>query len=161
MKKKKREKFWFENAEENKADSFSLDRNINKLMKQMISPMRLRIRMPEMRRLENRRLPIDISERPDKLLLRADLPGFKKEDIKLKVTPRTIDITAQKKVDKVNQRENFFRRERSSGSIRRAFRLPFEIKPEFVKAKMENGILKIEMPKLNIRKKKEKEVKIK
>lgn len=116
--------------------------------------------MPKMKLEFARTIPIDIAESEKELILRAELPGFNKDEIKLKVTPNTIDISAEKKKISIDKGETFYRQERSYGSARRVMALPAEVKTEGVKAKFENGILEAVMLKKEVKKKEEKEVKV-
>lgn len=104
-----------------------------------------------------RTIPIDLSETDGELMAKADLPGFSKEEIKLKVTDNSIEISAEKKKQTIQREKNFFRQERSYGAIKRVMALPYAVKPEETKAKFENGVLAITMPKAE--KKKVKEIK--
>jgi len=100
-------------------------------------------------------IPIDLSETDGELMAKADLPGFSKEEIKLKVTENTIEISAEKKKQTVQKEKNFFRQERSYGAIKRTMALPYAVKPDESHAKFENGVLAITMPKADRKKAKE------
>lgn len=104
--------------------------------------------------------PVDISETEDELIIKADLPGFKKEEVAIKATENTIEISAQKKETKKEKTETMFRAERKFGVLRRAFTLPVEVLPETARATMEDGVLEIRFKKAKP-KKKVKEIKIK
>jgi HSP20 family protein len=103
---------------------------------------------------------IRMAETDNELILRAELPGFSKDEIKLKVTPTTVDISAEKKKVSIEKGDQYFRQEKAYGSARRVVPLPMEVKTEGVKAKFENGILDVVMPKKEVKKKEEKEVKV-
>ncbi len=103
--------------------------------------------------------PIDLAETDDELILRADLPGFDKDNLKIRITDNTIDITAQKKEEKKEISERMYRRERSMGSLRRFLTLPVEVNPDEVEAKFDKGVLTVRMKKKKV--KKGKEIKIK
>jgi len=92
------------------------------------------------------------------LILRAEIPGFSKDDIKLKVTPETFFISAEKRKQSLERDRDFFRAEKGFSSVSRIVNLPEEVKTEGVKAKFENDILEVVMQKKEI--KKEKEVKV-
>lgn len=91
--------------------------------------------------------PVDVAETDDELVIKADLPGFEKADVAIRVTENTIDIAAQHKQKKIEQKENYFRAERSMGALRRYLALPAEVNPDTAKAKMENGVLEIRLKK--------------
>jgi len=143
--KKKKCPLWFEPFE-----------GLNRIEEEVHRMMReIPFQMPKMRIEFARTIPIDIAESEKELLLRAELPGFNKDEIKLKVTPTTIGISAEKKKISIDKGENFFRQERAYGSARRVMTLPAEVKTEGIKAKFENGILQVMMKKKEIVKKKE------
>ena len=91
----------------------------------------------------------DIKENADNYTLDVDLPGFKKDDIHLELNDGYMTISANKTLDKDEQKKNgtYLRRERYSGSMTRSFYVGDALKREDIKAKFEDGILKIEVPK--------------
>jgi HSP20 family protein len=119
-----------------------------------------RFPMPKMKLEFARTIPIDIAELERELILRAELLGFNKDEIKLKVTPTTVDVSAEKKKISIDKGKTFYKQERSYGSASRVMRLPVEVKTEGVKAKFENVVLEVVMPKREAKKKGEKEVKV-
>lgn len=148
--KKKKYPFWYETFD-------GLDR-MNENLQRMLTGLSFNI--PKVKMEFPRNIPIDIAESDKGLILRAELPGFSKDEVKLKVTPTTIDISAEKKKVSIEKRENFYKQERAYGTARRIMTLPEEVKTEGVKAKFENGILEVVMPKRETKKKEEKEVKV-
>lgn len=98
---------------------------------------------------------IRLSETGNELIAKAGLPGFEKGEIKLKVTENSIEISAEKKKQTIQKDKSFFRQERSFGAIKRVMPLPYAVKPEEARAKFENGVLTIMMPKAEKRKAKE------
>jgi HSP20 family protein len=101
-----------------------------------------------------------MAETNNELILRAELPGFSKDEVKLKVTPTTVDISAEKKKVSIEKNESFYKQEKVYGSARRVMTLPVEVKTEGVKAKFENGVLEVVMTKKEVKKKEEKEIKV-
>ncbi|MDV3103201.1 Hsp20/alpha crystallin family protein [Thermococcus waiotapuensis] len=91
----------------------------------------------------------DIFDRGDKFVITVELPGVRKEDIKLRVTEDTVYIEAQMKREKELEREGAIRIERYYSGYRRVIRLPEEVIPEKAKARYNNGVLEIEVPKKN------------
>ena len=148
--KKKKYPFWYETFD-------GLDR-MNENLQRMLTDLSFNI--PKVKVEFPRNIPIDIAESVKDLILRAELPGFSKDEVKLKVTPTTIDISAERKKVSIEKRENIYKQERAYGTARRIMTLPEEVKTEGVKAKFENGILEVVMPKREVKKKDEKEIKV-
>jgi HSP20 family protein len=90
---------------------------------------------------------VDIFDRGDKFVITVELPGVRKEDIKLRVTEDTVYIEAQIKREKELEEEGAIRIERYYTGYRRVIRLPEEVIPEKAKARYNNGVLEIELPK--------------
>ena len=91
----------------------------------------------------------DIKELKDNYLLEVELPGFAKEDIKAEVNNGYLVITAEHNNNKEEKDEEgrYIRKERYSGQCMRSFYVGEGLKEEDVKAKFENRILKLEVPK--------------
>lgn len=91
----------------------------------------------------------DIKEQKDGYELEIDLPGYKKEDIaaELKDGYLTITASSKKEAEEKDEKGTYIRRERYSGSCSRSFYVGEDITQEDIKAKFENGILKIGVPK--------------
>ncbi|WP_297458139.1 Hsp20/alpha crystallin family protein [Thermococcus sp.] len=98
---------------------------------------------------------VDIFDRGDKFVITVELPGVRKEDIKLRVTEDTVYIEAQIKREKELEEEGAIRIERYYSGYRRVIRLPEEVIPEKAKARYKNGVLEIELPKKSPRKESE------
>ena len=89
----------------------------------------------------------DVVDKGDKYLLRAELPGFDKEDIHINLDGDRLVISAQNKEEKeTTEGESFVRRERSYGSFIRSFNLA-GIRTEEIAASYRNGLLELELPK--------------
>ncbi|MBE5898284.1 MAG: Hsp20/alpha crystallin family protein [Lachnospiraceae bacterium] len=91
----------------------------------------------------------DVHENEDGYELDIDLPGFKKDDIKLSLENGYLFISASKahENDETNDKGKVIRKERYSGSMQRSFYVGDSIEEEDVKAKFEDGVLKLEVPK--------------
>lgn len=76
-----------------------------------------------------------------------DLPGIDKKDVKLKITNNVLEIKAEKKQEKKEARKGSSRFERSYNGYYRAFTLPNDANASLMDAKLENGVLKLGMPK--------------
>ena len=92
----------------------------------------------------------DIKEMEDGYELEMDLPGFMKEEISISLEDGNLTIQAAKGLDedeKEKKTGRYIRRERYAGSCARSFYVGEDVKQEDVKAKYENGILKLSIPK--------------
>ncbi|MEW6001644.1 MAG: Hsp20/alpha crystallin family protein [Nitrospirota bacterium] len=103
---------------------------------------------------------VDIFEDKDEVVVKAELPGMRKEDIDLSITDNTISISGEKKKEEKVGEKNYYRHERSYGSFTRVFRLPEYIQSDKAKASFKEGILEVRIPKSEEAKKKEKKVPI-
>ncbi len=89
----------------------------------------------------------DIKETETEITAVVELPGVKKEDIKLHIEGDILAIEAASETRREEEKEGFYRQERGYSSFRRAFSLPSEVVPERSKASFSNGILKVVLPK--------------
>lgn len=87
-------------------------------------------------------------------MFKADLPGLKKEEVKVEIEEegRVLQISGQRTKEKEDKNDTWHRLERSSGSFLRRFRLPENAKLDQVKAGMENGVLTVTVPKVDVKK---------
>jgi HSP20 family protein len=89
---------------------------------------------------------IDVFEKEDRLIARVDLPGTKKEEVKVEVVDGWLAISGERKHEMNEEKENFYRREREYGTFYRALPLPEGAKVEEVKAVFDNGVLEVTVP---------------
>jgi HSP20 family protein len=89
---------------------------------------------------------VDIYDRGNELVLKADLPGMKKEDLDIHLADNVLTISGETKKEEKVEKENYYRYERSHGSFFRRFELPYDIDPEHIKAHMEDGVLEVKLP---------------
>lgn len=90
---------------------------------------------------------IDLMDRGDSMLLSAEMPGIPRDSIDIQVDENGIEISGKSSGEKEEKEGNYYRRERYESSFYRYIPLPEEIKPEEVKATMNNGVLEVIMPK--------------
>ncbi|RXA21229.1 Hsp20/alpha crystallin family protein [Methanosarcina sp. MSH10X1] len=93
---------------------------------------------------------VDIQEEEDKLVVTTDLPGIDKEDVQINLREDMLEISAKTGKEKETEEEGYLRRERAYTQFYRAIRLPASVKEEGSTAKMENGVLTITLPKLQL-----------
>ena len=120
-------------------------------------PMEFRFTIPRPKFPELRiekTVPLTMGETDKEIIIKAELPGFRKEDINLKVTENFVDISAAKKEEKIERAERHYKHEKLAGTVRRAFPLPEKIKPDKVNAKLEDGLLTVVLTKSSIKKRK-------
>ena len=92
-------------------------------------------------------VPINLKDEGEALVLYADLPGFKKEEIDLDVRKDLVKLEASKKEKTEDKSENYYRKEFSRSTLSRSISLPELVKPSETKAKLDDGVLRVEMPK--------------
>ena len=88
----------------------------------------------------------DIKETPEEYIVHAELPGVKKEDIKVDYNNNYLTISATRNNESEEKKDNYIRRERSYGSVSRGFYIT-NVDKNSIKAKFDNGVLNIELPK--------------
>ncbi|KAL0387610.1 UNVERIFIED_CONTAM: class I heat shock protein [Sesamum radiatum] len=96
---------------------------------------------------------IDWKETPEAHVFKVDVPGLKKEEVKVEVEDGTIlQISGERSNEQEEKNDKWHRVERSSGKFLRRFRLPENAKLDQVKAAMENGVLTVTVPKEEVKK---------
>src|SRR5262245_19221956 len=92
--------------------------------------------------------PVDIQESKDAYLIRAELPGMKKEDFNLEVNDGTLTLSGERKAETVKSGVEYHRSERVHVQFSRSFYLPQTVKEDGIKATYREGILEIHVPKV-------------
>nr|GEV28778.1 putative reverse transcriptase domain-containing protein [Tanacetum cinerariifolium] len=104
---------------------------------------------------------IDWKETDTAHVFKADVPGLKKEEVKVEVEDdRVLQISGERVKESEEKGDTWHRVERSSGKFMRRFRLPENAKVEEVKANMENGVLTVTVPKVEVKKRDVKAIQI-
>ena len=91
----------------------------------------------------------DVLDEGDHYVINAELPGVVKEDVKLSVSDNNVEISAEHKEEKEEKKKNYVRKERRVFSYHRSLPLPEKVDSAKAKAKLNNGILSVEIPKIN------------
>lgn len=104
---------------------------------------------------------VDIYESEENMVLRAELPGMAKEDVKINVENNVLTLRGERKFDSEVKKENYQRIERAYGSFCRSFTLPTNIDKSKIEASFKDGVLEVTMPKSEEAKPKEIDIKVK
>jgi HSP20 family protein len=92
---------------------------------------------------------VDVIEDDNNLIVKADLPGFQKENINIDMGDYTLDIIAIYQEDPLEDGSSYIKKERKYDEIRRVIELPVKIKADLAHASFNNGVLQIILPKLD------------
>lgn len=76
-----------------------------------------------------------------------EMPGFERQDIEIELTATEVRVEARREQDEEREQERFFAHERSYATLRRSFTFPEEVLPDKAEAKLENGVLRMRLPK--------------
>lgn len=90
----------------------------------------------------------DILDKGDKFVLQAELPGFSKEDINIDIDGDYLTVSATHNTESEEKKESYIKRERTFGSFSRSFNIS-NIKVDSIKAQYKDGVLELELPKLD------------
>ena len=90
---------------------------------------------------------MDLVEESEHFVLRADLPGLDEDDVNLEVEGDTLTLSGERKVEHRDEKEGYFRLERSTGAFRRTLHLPEGVDPEGIEASFDRGVLEVRIPK--------------
>jgi len=108
----------------------------------LVGPARLELETPV------RRMKVDVAEQNGEYKVVAELPGVKKEDIKVNIDGDEVSITAETRVEKeAKDGERLLHSERYVGKVSRAFRLAQEVDESRASAKYSDGVLELTLPK--------------
>jgi len=90
---------------------------------------------------------IEMVEEKDKYVVKADLPGMKKEDIEVSVTQNMLAIKGERKIEEERKDKGYYYCERRYGSFVRSIALPGSVEVDKIKATYKDGVLTVELPK--------------
>lgn len=91
---------------------------------------------------------VDVIDRDNEVLVKAELPGIDKKDIDVSVTSDTVSITGSSSKEEKEEEEDYYRHEISRGNFSRTLTLPAEIDESKVNATFKDGVLELTLPKL-------------
>lgn len=90
---------------------------------------------------------IDVTEENDAILVRAEVPGCKAEDIDISVYGNTLTISGEKKLEEEKKEKGYYHVESSYGSFRRELTLPTDVDQDKIEAACNDGVLSVTLPK--------------
>jgi HSP20 family protein len=122
------------------------------------TPWWLGFRFP---RSEEVTMAVDIFEEGDEVIVRAELPGLKKQEIDVSITDDVLTISGEKKREEKIDRKGYYRLERSSGAFSRSVRLPGEVESEKAQASFAAGVLEVRLLTSEETKKKSRQIQVK
>lgn len=97
----------------------------------------------------------DMSEDENEYVIKMDIPGMTKDDIEVNFEDNRIVIRGERSEEEKEEKKDYIRKERYSGSFYRSFTIPKTVDEDQIKAKFEEGVLKINLPKAEVSKPKE------
>lgn len=92
-------------------------------------------------------MPLNVSETPEAYIVEAAVPGVKPDDLDITLQDNVLTLTAETRQEQTKQQENFHRVERRYGRVTRTLGLPARTKADAIQATLENGLLRLEIPK--------------
>jgi HSP20 family protein len=114
--------------------------------RQMFKDWRLNIHFP----------PVNVSKRKEWFYIKMAIPGLKEEDFKIEVKDNILMISAEKKEELKESKENYIHQEYNYRSFKRSFSLPKNVDTKEIESKYKEGILIVRLPKIEIEKNLEK-----
>lgn len=91
--------------------------------------------------------PVDVHEDAEALVLRAELPGVKREDVDISIDGNVLSLKGERKLEQEENTRKYHRVERSYGSFVRQFQLPTNVDATSVEAQLADGVLTLKLPK--------------
>ncbi len=104
---------------------------------------------------------VNTREADDAYYIEVDLPGVKKEDVSIDVNENVITISGERKVEEERKDDEFYRVESVYGKFERSFTLPDDVDTDNIEAKMNDGVLTVKIPKVQVVDKAPKKIEIK
>ena len=104
---------------------------------------------------------VNTREADDAYYIEVDLPGVKKEDVSIDVNENVITISGERKVEEERKDDEFYRVESVYGKFERSFTLPDDVDTDNIEAEMNDGVLTVKIPKVQVVDKAPKKIEIK
>ena len=92
-------------------------------------------------------LALDVIERDDKYVLRANIPGIKPDEVKIEVEDDVLTVSGEHEESEEERKANYVRRERRYGSFSRSVTLPKGVTADEVEARIQDGVVEVSIPK--------------
>ena len=93
---------------------------------------------------------LDVIDRDKELVVRAELPGVEKDDVKVEIMGDRLMIEAEREFEEEDESNDFYRHELGYGKLMRTVSLPVEVDPEKIHAELKEGILTVTLPKIRV-----------
>jgi HSP20 family protein len=90
---------------------------------------------------------IDVFEREDEIILKADLPGLDEDDVRIEVKDNVLAISGERRTEAQEEKNGYYRVERSYGAFSRSLVLPDGVDPDKIEARFDRGVLEVKVPK--------------
>ncbi len=91
--------------------------------------------------------PVDIFEDQNEIVVKAELPGIKQQDIAIELTGDTLTIKGERRFEDAQRQDNYVRVERTYGQFQRSFTISVPVQSEAVSATFKDGLLEVRLPK--------------
>ena len=105
-------------------------------------------------------MAVDVKEKDNSFLITADVPGLTKKDINIEIADDVLSISGERIEDNSDNSDHYHYRERSRGTFFRSFHLPESVDEKKISAKFKDGILSIDIPKIEIAETKSRKIKV-
>lgn len=103
---------------------------------------------------------VDVAQNENEFVLHAELPGMKREDIKVSLEDGVLTLSGERKTEDTTESQSYFHRERTYGQFRRSFQMGKDVQADKISAVYKDGILTVTLPKAEEVKPREIEVEI-
>jgi HSP20 family molecular chaperone IbpA len=131
--------------------NWAFDDIMNRMLGDMgfmdLGPLLLERRRPEAYIRGPTFMPLDLTENEKEYMVKMEMPGLSKDKVKVSLEDQTLVISAKEDESKEEKGENYLVKERRAFDCRRSIKLPSEVMEDGIRARMEEGILHLTIPK--------------